>query len=102
MCGRMTLARDDFDEVADELEALYSPELAAAYRPRYNVAPTDAHPILRRMGRGQDATDRWLQLATWGFYGGPKRPLLINARAETAASRGSFARAFAERRCVVP
>jgi putative SOS response-associated peptidase YedK len=94
----MTLARDDFDEVADELEALYAPELAAAYRPRYNVAPTDPHLILRLQGKG----DRWLQRGTWGFYGGPKRPPLFNARAETATTRGSFAAAFAERRCVVP
>jgi putative SOS response-associated peptidase YedK len=110
MCGRMTLARDDFDEVAEELEALYTPAIAAAYRPRYNVAPTDTHVIVRATeyaGQGSDGSDgggrsRWLQLGSWGFFGGPKRPPLINARAETAAGRGSFASAFAERRCVVP
>jgi putative SOS response-associated peptidase YedK len=94
----MTLARDDFDEVADELEALYAPELAAAYRPRYNVAPTDLHPVVRT----HSDSDRILQLAAWGFYGGPKRPPLFNARAETASTRGSFAAALAGRRCVVP
>jgi putative SOS response-associated peptidase YedK len=64
MCGRMTLSRRDLDEVADELEAVYPPELAARYRPRFNVAPTDCHPLLRlRPGDGR----RELLPALWGM-----------------------------------
>jgi putative SOS response-associated peptidase YedK len=96
MCGRMTLAWSDLDEVADALEATYDPALRPLYRPRYNVAPTDRHPIVHLDGQ------RRLTFPSWGFAAGPKRPLLINARSETAALRGSFRGAFATRRCIVP
>ena len=66
MCGRMTLTRRDFAEVADELEALYAPEWPRLYRPRYNVAPTDLPPICS--GCARTGTSAWLQLASWGFF----------------------------------
>jgi putative SOS response-associated peptidase YedK len=132
MCGRMTLSRRDIDEVADELEAVYRPEMAALYRPRFNVAPTDWHPLLRAAPGGGDwgvgcagggagaGARRWeLVPARWGlagpelarepgYYnnrlpGRPGRgPLLINARSETAHVLDSFREAFARRRCVIP
>lgn len=105
MCGRMTLAKGDLDEVADELDAIYTPATGAAYRPRFNIAPTDRHLIVR-VGPGGPAgpghSGRFLELASWGFKAGPRAPLLINARAESAGARGAFKAAFAERRCVVP
>jgi putative SOS response-associated peptidase YedK len=99
MCGRMTLAWSDLDEVAGALEAIYAPELRAQYRPRYNVAPTDRHPIVSLDGAG---SVRRLGFAAWGLDNGPKRPVVINARSETAAMRDSFRSAFATGRCVVP
>ena len=109
MCGRMTLAKGDLDEVADELDAIYTPATGAAYRPRFNIAPTDRHLIVR-VGPGGPAgpgqSGRFLELASWGFKAGQRAgrsaPLLINARAESAGARGAFKAAFAERRCVVP
>jgi putative SOS response-associated peptidase YedK len=116
MCGRMTLSRRDIDEVADELGAVYRPEMAALYRPRFNVAPTDCHPVLRAApaggawgvgcaGGGAGAGARRWELvpARWGL-GRPGRggPLLINARSETAHVLDSFREAFARRRCVIP
>jgi putative SOS response-associated peptidase YedK len=110
MCGRMTLTRRDLDEVADELEAVncrprggrLPPGMAASYRPRFNVAPTDNHPMLRLRG----SSARELVPALWGLAppGKPEKtaPLLINARAETAAVKASFREAFASRRCVIP
>jgi putative SOS response-associated peptidase YedK len=93
----MTLTRRDLDEVADELEAVHDPEGAALYRPRYNVAPTDVHPVVRlEQGR------RRLLPARWGFPGGPGRPVLINARAETAPFRDRFREAFVNGPCIVP
>jgi putative SOS response-associated peptidase YedK len=103
MCGRMTLAWSDLDEVADALEATYDEQLRGLYRPRYNIAPTDRHPVViladdvEARGSG-----RRLTFAGWGFSRGPKRPPLFNARSETAALRDSFRHAFAARRCVVP
>jgi putative SOS response-associated peptidase YedK len=97
MCGRMTLSRRELAELADELDALPVEGAAAAYRPRYNVAPTDVHPIVRLYG-GR----RRLEPAGWGFVRGPGRPPLFNARAETAPIKDSFRDAFVNGRCVVP
>jgi putative SOS response-associated peptidase YedK len=93
----MTLTRRDLEEVADELEAVRDPEGAALYRPRYNVAPTDLHPIVR-LADGR----RLLQRARWGFPGGAGRPTLINARSETAPFRDRFREAFVNGTCIVP
>jgi putative SOS response-associated peptidase YedK len=97
MCARMTLSRRELAEIADELDAMFDAPAAARYRPRYNVAPTDAHPLLRLEAPGT----RRLELGRWGFVR-EGRPLLINARAETARVRDAFRAAFARRRCVVP
>ena len=104
MCGRMTLARDDFDEIAEEIAAIvpgvaFAPEVRAQYRPRFNIAPTDPHLIV--VGDAGAAAPR-VEAAAWGLRAGPKRPPLINARSETVASQRAFRDAFARRRCVVP
>jgi putative SOS response-associated peptidase YedK len=95
MCGRFTLTCDDVDDVAAELEADLRPEDAPLYRPRYNVAPTNAHWLVR-LADGR----RQLVPATWGLVAGEVP--LINARIETAASKPTFRDAFRSRRCVVP
>jgi putative SOS response-associated peptidase YedK len=99
MCGRMTLTRRELAELADELEALPVAGAADGYRPRFNVAPTDRHPIVRLDTTGQ----RQLEPAIWGFApGAPGRPPLFNARSETAPVKDSFRGAFRDGRCVVP
>jgi putative SOS response-associated peptidase YedK len=96
----MTLTRRELHELADELEAVGDAELAAAYRPRYNVAPTDPHPILRLVGGARRLTP-----ARWGLparpaAGGKRRGPLINVRSETVEfSRKEL---LADGRCVVP
>src|SRR5262245_5512461 len=96
MCGRFTLTVASFDELAVLLgvPADACGDAAAIYRPRYNVAPTDVHIILCEEGQKR------LVAARWGLGCGGKPQ--INARAETAARRKSFATAFATTRCVVP
>ena len=108
MCGRMTLTRADWDEVLLELTETLVPAgvtdiradegAAAYYRPRYNVAPTQAHPILRGV-----AGPARLGFALWGLLasGRGKAPV-INARAETVPFKSAFQDAFVSRRCVVP
>jgi putative SOS response-associated peptidase YedK len=99
MCGRMTLSRRELAELADELDAMPVAGAAATYRPRYNVAPTDTHPIVRLDPTGE----RHLQPAIWGFVStAPGRPPLFNARAETAPIKDSFRGAFVNGRCIVP
>lgn len=88
MCGRFTLTLPDFEELARLLGVEPDAQLAARYRPRYNVAPSDAHWILA------EPAGKALLPARWG-HGAKKLPLL---RSEGAAKR----KAFADRRCVVP
>src|SRR6266581_179202 len=119
MCGRYASARKrqdlleefriDRDRVASDLE------------PDYNVAPTKpVYAVLTRGGRepgegagtqeergGPDAVARELRVVRWGlvpFWA--KDPSigsrLINARAETVASKPAFRRAFTRRRCLLP
>ncbi|WP_437277793.1 SOS response-associated peptidase [Sorangium sp. So ce375] len=117
MCARFTLTLPDFATLAAMLEASLGggrsrsgparsiaadPEIAAMFRPRFNIAPATVHPVLRARG-GQRA----LVAATWGFVGrfasgsaGPS--LLANARAESARTKPTFRDAFASSRCVVP
>jgi putative SOS response-associated peptidase YedK len=72
--------------------------------PRYNAAPTDRLPVVRR---NPETGERSLDLLRWGFVprwakdlsGGAK---CINARSETVAGSRMFADAFAKRRCLVP
>ncbi|MCB9565898.1 MAG: SOS response-associated peptidase [Myxococcales bacterium] len=101
MCGRYTLTRHSLREVAEILEAELDPDLEAAYRPRYNVAPTNlCWLVVDEGGHRQIAAGRW------GFpipYG-PRAddPVgMINARAETAADKPSFRDAFVRGRCGV-
>jgi putative SOS response-associated peptidase YedK len=97
----MTFGRDDLSAVADELgAALDDAYLAAPPKPRFNVAPSDRHPVLL-LRRAPGAKTRTLVPATWGLPAEGQRPALINARAETAAFRPTFRDAFAHRRCVV-
>ena len=92
----MSLSRRELVELADELDALPGAGAAEAYRPRYNIAPTDIHPIVRLDGKR-----RLLEPAEWGFVR-EGRPPLFNARAETAALKEAFRDAFVGGRCVVP
>ncbi len=94
MCGRATLTTEELETVAKTVESAFSPSDAELYRPRYNLAPTDLHFIVRQAGAG-----RALVPAKWGFTG-TGRPLLINVRAETAAQK--FKGAFEKRRCLIP
>ena len=106
MCGRMTLTRREWDDVLSELAALFAGAgplavdqgATALYRPRYNVAPTQQHPIVR-----QKSGRPGLGFAEWGLRArGRGKPPAINIRAETAPFRQAFQEAFVSRRCVVP
>lgn len=94
MCGRATLTSPELETVAQLVEATFDPAHTEAYRPRYNLAPGDRHWIVRRSQH-----QRRLEPAHWGLRG-RIRPLIINIRAESAATR--FSSAFLHRRCLVP
>ncbi len=95
MCGRATLTNEDFEGIAAELDAEFSAEDAALYRPRYNIAPSDLHWIVE-----SGAESRVLRPAVWGYRASGGRPL-INVRGEQVGSGRGFRDAFQARRCLV-
>src|SRR5436189_2121753 len=100
MCGRFTLSHREARVLAAELGV--SVEARMDYRPRYNIAPTDSHWIVRSRFE-----DREVLPAKWGlvnFWMIDRKQAFknINARAETIQTAPSFREAFKERRCVVP
>ena len=100
MCGRFTLSHREARVLAAELGV--SVEALMDYRPRYNIAPTDSHWIVRSRFE-----DREVLPAKWGlvnFWMIDRKQAFknINARAETIQTAPSFREAFKERRCVVP
>jgi putative SOS response-associated peptidase YedK len=95
MCGRFTLTSPNLDELAREFGAELDAEFARLYRPRWNVAPTNTHPVLKV----QDGVMR-LVPARFGVDAAGGR-FVINARSETAAELRTFCHAFQNSRCVV-
>ena len=72
---------------------------APLFEPRYNVAPTQTVPIVRAKDTGRE-----LALVRWGLIPAWARDAkigyrLINARADSVASKPSFRSAFKRRRC---
>ena len=119
MCGRYAAARDVAGLVEEfEVDQVALPEAAGGARlePDYNVAPTKQVPaILTRAPRPAESDEsepaaepvRQLRLLRWGLVPAwAKDPAMgarmINARAETAASKPAFRRAVAKRRCLLP
>ena len=104
MCGRYTLRVP-----AAEIGRLFGlPEeqtalLAQRLHPRFNIAPTQQVPaVRRRRENGREAA--WLR---WGLVPSRARDpspggRMIHARAETAAEKPVFRSAFRRRRCLVP
>lgn len=99
MCGRFLLS--DPEGVIRELFGVDAP---AGLKPRYNIAPSQGVPVVRRGGAGEPPEIvmlRWGLVPHWA-----KDPAvghrLINARAETAAEKPSFRGALRRRRCLVP
>ncbi len=96
MCGRYTLTAP-----RELVEELFGVEGAAELQPRYNIAPTQPAPIVRRRGE-----TRRLDLVEWGLVPSwardPAANRSINARADSLLAKPSFRDSFAERRCLVP
>lgn len=98
MCGRYLLSTP-----AEKIAAAFGvnrtlPPLVA----RYNIAPTQMIPIIRAEDGGRAlAMVRWGLVPFWAEDPSIGNRL-INARAETAASKPAFRAAFERRRCLVP
>jgi len=97
MCGRYNLITDaqafiDFFELSNSLEL----------SPRYNIAPSQQIPAVRRVDNRREAG-----LLHWGLipHWAKDRRIaykMINARAETVAEKPAYRNAFRCRRCLIP
>jgi putative SOS response-associated peptidase YedK len=101
MCGRFTLTWDQWRRVADRLGLAADDEVAAGYRPRWNIAPTDEHFIVTsRFERRVAQRARWGLVNRWA-HDNKRAAQAINAKAETVEMRPSFREALERRRCVI-
>lgn len=98
MCGRFTHLYTWAQ--LHKLMTLTSPPIELPLR--FNVAPMQMAPVVRAEdgGRALDML-RWGLVPSWAKDEGIASSL-INARAETVASKPAFRAAFKRRRCVVP
>jgi putative SOS response-associated peptidase YedK len=96
VCGRYTLTAP-----GELVEELFGVEAGPELRARYNIAPTQPAPIVRRRGqrRRMDLVE-WGLVPSWARDAAANRS--INARAESILEKPSFRDSFAERRCLVP
>ena len=101
MCGRYRLSRRK--QVIDEYFSI--DPTGADWNPRFNIAPTQNIAIVRA---GFDPADSHSVARALGIdpVVDEGRPTvgsgMINARAETAASKPSFGEALRRRRCLIP
>jgi putative SOS response-associated peptidase YedK len=98
MCGRFVSATPP-----DQVAAYFGAEAPEALlEPSYNVAPTnDVYAVL------SDGTTRHVDAFHWGLVPrwakDPKiGSKMINARAETLATKNAYRSAFQKRRCIIP
>jgi putative SOS response-associated peptidase YedK len=97
MCGRYAII-----SAPEALRRLFGYQETPNFPARYNVAPTQPIPIVRRQdGKRCFALVRWGLLPAW-----VKDPrtfsLLINARCEAATDKPAFRAAMRRRRCLIP
>lgn len=96
MCGRFLMTHPD-DAMARLFNAVQDNDLPEV--PRYNICPTQPVAVI--------TAGRRLQAMRWGFLPSWYKtltdgPLIINARADTIASKPAFREAVRKRRCLVP
>ena len=97
MCGRYAIT-----SAPEAIRRLFGYEERPNFPPRYNIAPTQPVPIVRRIdGRPHFALVRWGFIPAW-----VKDPrafaLLINARGESLNGKPAFRLAMRRRRCLFP
>lgn len=99
MCGRFTLRTP-----ASKLVSVFELDTTIDLSPRYNIAPTQSVAIVRMR---QEPPGRELAFVKWGLIPSwsADRTIgsrLINARADSLATKPAFRSAFRRRRCLAP
>ena len=96
MCGRYSLTDED-----RRLRKRFGYRDHLNLLPRYNIAPTQDAPVVLADDAPKSASMRWNLIPFWAKDEAIGNKL-INARAETLASKPAFRNAFTRRRCLVP
>ena len=96
MCGRYTVSTS-----AASLETRFHAQAPAGmFAPSYNAAPSHALPTIFNIEPHVITLSAWGFLPEWADGRRDVKPL-INARAETAATKPFFRHAFRSKRCLV-
>tara|TARA_R110000824_G_scaffold118960_19_gene272715 strand:+ start:137334 stop:138065 length:732 start_codon:yes stop_codon:yes gene_type:complete len=96
MCGRFAITMPP-----EAMRQLFGYSDMPNFPPRYNVAPTQPVPIIRRAGENREfALMRWGLVPSWSKEM-PQTPL-FNARADTINEKPSFRGAFRHHRALMP
>lgn len=79
-------------------------ELPSVKTGRRDVCPSQASVVIHGSSRSGGADDGVIGASemVWGFSNPVRKGLIINARAETAREKITFADSIARRRCVIP
>ena len=98
MCGRY-----DLHTSVHELLRLLRARLGSAAPPSHNITPTRTVTAVRepQPGEREVVALRWGLVPAWS-KGPDSRYSMINARAETLASKPAYRSAFRARRCLIP
>lgn len=97
MCGRFT-----FQVTSEQLASYFNLADAPEMAPRFNIAPSQAAPVIRlnRSGQPKLAEVRWGLIPFWA-KDKAMSARMINARAETVAEKPAYRTPFQRRRCLV-
>jgi putative SOS response-associated peptidase YedK len=95
MCGRYTI----YTKAEALQERFHAQMQEGTYSPRYNAAPSQALPVILNTDSSHIVPAQWGFLPSWA-KDKDIRPL-INARAETAATKPMFRHAMKSNRCLV-
>lgn len=97
MCGRFTL-----HHTTETLIEYFSiDQIAVAFKPRYNIAPSQPVSIIVQQQHRNMEAFHWGLVPSWA-KDSKMGARLINARAETVAEKPAFRAAFKRRRCLIP
>ncbi len=97
MCGRYSITMPP-----EAMRELFEYSEQPNFPPRYNIAPTQAVPVVRLdNGARHFVLVRWGLVPSWAKEVSPSSPM-INARSETIFEKPSFRSAVRRRRCLFP
>lgn len=102
MCGRYSITT-----APEAMRRLFDVDTALNLEPRWNMAPTQAAPVIKLMQEGPAKGHPVVAMMRWGLVPGWAKDIdigvkMINARAETVNEKPAFRGAYRYRRCVIP